>query len=422
MAVVEPGSVDIDSIQITTFNGGNPNEIKHLVNGIDIFESLDNYTLTCDIIVQEGIELLNYLPAGGEEKVTFKIKTPQNGKEIQYDFFVESITNIASNDMSNMKSYVLRCVTMDAMKNQKTMYTKRYRDLEYDAALKEVITNDLGSSKSLESPDKTKGFFDYTVNRVRPFQVVDLIAERSVSSKYKGSDYIFYEDNESYKFLTLEYLIETRKGKAKQFEYEYPTGERSKPVEDRLNHRNILKYEVFDQADSMNKIRLGAHRNKYVEFDILHGDYFLNQEYVNSTDHMSFKKTDSPYDTHSQAYNAFAEESPAYTRLLLKDSTRPEMQINQNMHLKNGFRHKIYTYGLNIRVYGDTNLLVGDLIHLKIPEISGTDDQKEQEIYSGNYLVRTIRHILNRSRDGSGNFEHFMVLDCRRPNLKRALG
>jgi hypothetical protein len=86
MAVVEPGSVDIDSIQITTFTGGNPHEIRHLINGIDIFESLDNYTLTCDIIVQEGIELLNYLPAGGEEKVTFKIKTPQNGKEIQYDF------------------------------------------------------------------------------------------------------------------------------------------------------------------------------------------------------------------------------------------------------------------------------------------------------------------------------------------------
>ena len=421
----DAGSVTIidKKIELTTFTGSNPQNIYHLVAGMDIYGSLDNYTLTADIFVSEGIELLNYLPAGGEEKIKFKIKTPDSGKTISYDFFVESITNLQSNDMSNLKSYVFRCVTMDAMKNSFLMYSKRYKDMEYDAALKEVIEKDLGSSKPVKTPDKTKGFFDYTVNRVRPYQTVDLITERAVSTKYKGSDYIFYEDNEAYNFCTIEHLIETRKGKAENFKFNYPTANKTEEIHLQVNHRNILKYEMLDQGDSMNKIKQGAFRNKYMEFDILHGDYFLNQEYVNSSDHEQFKKTDANYDVHSSAFNSYAEAEPAYTRLLLKDGTRPEMQFNQNMHWKNGFRRKVYQGGLNIRVYGDTNLLVGDLIEVKIPEISGlTVEPPDQLLYSGNFLVRTCRHLLNRRRDGSGAFEHFMVLDCRRPNLKRPLG
>jgi len=422
-SVKEPGSVEVESIKITTFTGGNPQEIKHLVVGMDIFESLDNYTITADIFVSEGIELLNFLPAGAEEKLTFTIKTPASGKLITYNFFVESITNIKSNDMSNLKSYVLRCITMDALNNTKTVYTKRYRDMEYDASLIEVIRQDLGSGKPLNTPDKTKGFFDYAVNRVRPFQVVDLICERSVSTKYKGSDYIFYEDNEAYNYCTIEWLIENRKPKAKSFEFIYPTSKLNDPVDKRINHRNILKYEIYDQGDDMNHVRQGAHKNKYLQFDILHGDYFKFKQYVNSSDHMQFKKTDKPFDVHSAAYNSHVETLPGFTRMLPTDSTRPQMQINDNMHLKQGFRRKAYQYGLNIRVYGDTNLLVGDLIHLKIPEISGlTVDPPDQEVYSGNYLVKTIRHLLDKRKDSSGEFEHFMVLDCRRPNLKRALG
>jgi len=420
---VDAGSVELDSIKITTFTGGNPQEISHLVTAVDIFESLDNYTIVCDIMVTEGIELMNFLPIGAEEKVTFKIKTPASGKEISYNFFVESITNMQSNDMSSLKSYVLRCVTMDAMKNSYSLFTKRYKDMEYVAALKEVVQKDLGSGKTIETPDGTNGFFDYTVNRTRPFQVIDLICERAVSKEHKGSDYIFYEDNEKYQFLTIEHLIETRKSKASQFEFEYPTGTGAEDVDKRVNHRNILKYEVFNQGDSMNKIKQGAHKNKYVEFDILHGDYFAKQEYVNSVDHKSFKNTDSSDDIHSSSFNSFAETSPSIVNLALKDGTRPEMRINQHMHYKAAFRQKIFAYGMNLRVYGDTNLMVGDCIDIKVPEITALSTAPDdQEVYSGIFLVKTIRHMLNKQKEGTGKFEHFMVLDCRRPNLKRSLG
>jgi hypothetical protein len=93
------------------------------------------------------------------------------------------------------------------------------------------------------------------------------------------------------------------------------------------------------------------------------------------------------------------------------------------MHFKTAFRQKIFAYGMNIRVYGDTNLMVGDLIKLNVPEITSLDvEPEDQEVYSGIFLVRAIRHMLEKQREGTGKFEHFMVLDCRRPNLKRSLG
>jgi len=133
--------------------------------------------------------------------------------------------------------------------------------------------------------------------------------------------------------------------------------------------------------------------------------------------------TDTTRDVGAVGGLPHCEAEPGFVRIALKDGTRPEMQINKNMHYKTGFRHKVFTYGMNIRVYGDTNLMVGDLIELKIPEITGTTvEPPEQETYSGNYIVRSIRHLIEKRKDGQGGFEHFMVLDCRRPNLKKALG
>lgn len=423
MEVHDPGSIKIidNEIIIKTFNGTNQQNIYHLVAAFDIYESLDNYTMTADFEVVEGTELLNYLPAAGEEMIELSIKTPDR-KTIRYEFFVESITNLQSNDMSNLKTYLLRCVTKDAMKNSYMVYTKRYRDMEYDSAAQEIIKKDLASSKSIEV-EKTKGFFDYTVNRVRPFQAMNLLTERSVSARNLSSEFIFYEDNEMYRFLTIENLIETRIGRAENFKYNYVVSNMAREFGQDENYRNILRYEVLDQGDSMNKIKLGAHKNRYVEFDILHGDYFKRKEYTNTVDYQKFKKTDGNYDVHSTAFNTFAETEPAYTRLLLKDSTRPEMFYNDNAHYKAGFREKIYHSGVRVRVYGDTELMVGDVITLDLPEITETtQERKLQPIHSGKFLVRQIRHLVNKHPNGSGRFEHFMILDCRRPNLKKAIG
>ena len=69
----DTGSVEIlnNEIWLAKFPDVDPLNIYNLVVAMDIFESLDSYTLQADVYISEGIELLNYLPAGGEEILEF---------------------------------------------------------------------------------------------------------------------------------------------------------------------------------------------------------------------------------------------------------------------------------------------------------------------------------------------------------------
>lgn len=409
--------VDSNSIMLYNFTGSTYENIYPLVQRIDIFESLMNYTLSADIYVSEGVELLNNFPMNGEEFIRFSIQTPSR-KKISYDFFVESITNLSVAENSMLRSYVLRCVTRDFLKNSHTLFSKRYTDLTYDVALQKVLKEDLGSGKNV-LVETTKGKFDYTVNNVRPFQVVDLIKERAVSGEQnKSSLFFFYEDNIQYNFVTLEKLITDRKSKAEHFKFYFDTSNRASNYEEVINVRNILSYTVSNQGSSIEKIRNGRMANQVREFDIFRGTYYDKYEYINQVDFRKFKETDEKTDFNSDAFNAQVTSSPGKSSLVFKDSTRPEMEHNKNICFKRPYQEKIAQYGLNIRVYGDTNLLVGDVIEINMPEISGvTQEPKVQTIYSGNYVIFTQNHSLIKAGD-DGKFKYYMNLDVRKPNLK----
>ena len=413
-----------NEIKLFNFNRSESEDIFHLVTEIDIYESLQNNTLCADIGISEGIELLNNFPMNGEEFVEFSIQTPER-KTITYSFFVESIEAIRSSDNSMIKSYVLRCVSEDYLTNSYKSLTKRYRDLGYDASVVLAVRQDLGSSKDIKI-ESTKGKFDYTVNNVRPFQVIDLIKERAVSAEgNKSSLFFFYEDNERYNFVTLEKLIEERKSKAEGeggFVFVYDTSNRASNFEKVINVRNILSYTTTNQGSSIQKVKSGRMANRIRQFDILHGVYYDKYEYNNLVDSSSYKKTDDDIDFNSDTFNSRVTSSPGQSAMVVKDGTRPEMEHNRQLHWKRPFQEKISQYGVTIRVYGDTNILVGDMVKLDIPEITGTTEPpKKQEIFSNNYIIFNQRQMLRKRPDG--RFSYFMTLDLRKPNLhKRGIG
>lgn len=411
------GLVNLDNVILSNIAGSEPKDISNIIQQIDIYESLNNYTLSADIYVAEGIELMNNFPLKGEEFVQFSIQT-QDRKKVKYNFFVESIKKVIPNENSMMKFYILRCVTEDFLKNSYTVFSKRYTDFGYGDAVKKVL-DDLGSNKKVLI-ESTKGKFDYVVNNVRPFQVIDLIKERSVSAENNLSSlFFFYEDHEQYNFVTFEKLITDRKPKAEHFQFFYDIVNQSSNLEKVINIRNILYYNVKTLGSSISKIQNGKMANQVRQFDILHGTYYDKYEYNNTNEYRNFKTTDQQVDFNSSAFNSLVTSTPGRIAMTVKDGTRPEMKHNENIPYKGPFREKLNQYALNIRVYGDTSLMVGDVIDVNMPEISGvTEEAKEQKVYSGNYVVFTLNHSIVREGD-DGRFHHYMNLDLRKPNLRR---
>ena len=411
-----------NEITLYTFNKGNKLNIRNLVKSFDIFESLDNYVVQADFYIAEGIELINEFPLGGEEIIELTIQTPTRDA-LTYEFFVESVQGMKSNDQSNLRMYKLRCVTKDFLKNSFTVFTRRYKDMNYDDALSQLITQDLSSSIPLITTESTKGKFDYIVNSVRPFQVVSLIKERAVSAEgNKSSAFVFYQDSKGYHFQTIEKLIQDRKGGASEKEFFYDTSNRNSPYDKVINVRNLLSYETTGQGSSINKVTRGAMRNQFREFDIHRGSYWLMNEYNNQSDQMIFKKTDDSFDFNSADYNSFTMEYPGITRMAVKDGTRPEMEHNKNLHYQRPFIERITQYTARIRAYGDTNLRVGDIIKVNLPEISGlTHEPQQNKIFSENYIVTNLKHRCEQRENFV--YEHFTVMDIAKPNqYGRSLG
>src|SRR6056300_1310261 len=270
-------------IWISPFGSSRVHNMYPQVQGIDIYESLDNFSLTADFFLEDGIELINNLPIAGEEEVELTIQTPSR-PSCTYKLFVESIQGMKTNDSSNIKKYKLRCVTKDFLKNSWNVYSKRYKDMNYDKAVTTILKNELVVSKEVVV-DPTKGKFDYVVNNIRPFQAVDLIKERAVSPTYKSSLWLFWEDWEKYYFKTFEAIIEERKGKAEDFVFTYDETNRQPEYGSPINVRNILAYETITQGASVDKVMTGLMRNQYREFDILRGTYYTMNEYNNTGQH-----------------------------------------------------------------------------------------------------------------------------------------
>jgi hypothetical protein len=417
MIAKDAGEVNIigEEINLYNFSKGKKLNIHNMVSRWELYESLDNHTITADFYMSEGIDLPSEFPMGGEEVIEIKIQTPSRDTCV-YEFFVESVVGMKTNTESNMRSYILRCTTKDFLSNAVKVYTKRYKDLLYHEALTECIQQDLGATTPLVTIESTKGKFDYVVNNKRPFQVVDVIKERAVSAEgNKSSVFVFYQDNKGYHFQTVEKLIEDRKGGADGKEFVYDTSNRIINYDEVINVRNILQYETVGQGSSVRKVMKGAMYNQVREFDLYRGTYFKKEEYINPGMHTMFKKTDDPNDFNSGDYNGFTTEMPGVTRMAIKDDTRPEMEHNANIHFARAFYERMFQYRVRCRVYGDTSIRVGDVIKLKLPIISGTTGSRPQgKVFSEKYIITNLKHV--GSKVDSGRFEHFMVFECAKPN------
>lgn len=413
-----------DQIILKSFDGTETLNIFNLVRSIDIYESLTNYTVSADIYIAEGIELINNFPLAGEERVSITFQTPSR-QSITYEFLVSKIDSQRSNDAGNLKSYVLRCVTEDLLINSFKTFSKRYKDKKYDEALIEVITQDLGTTVGAPDVEKTKGEFDFTVNNVRPFQVVDLLCERAISGEgNKSSIFFFYQDNQGYHFKTLEKLIKERKAGAEHLQFFYDTRNRVEDYEKGINVRNIIAYDTVTQGSSIEKVKSGAMRMRVHEFDIRTGEYYKKEEYINPSDNGGYEKLDGASDFNSSAFNGYVTEMPGIQSMVLKDSTRPEMKHNENIHLKRPFVDKLKNYTMRTRVYGDTTIRVGDVVTMNLPNITGAEgsegNEKNQEVYSGLYIIFNLKHRLDKRPNGG--FEHFMIFEMKKTNVLKDIG
>ena len=112
----------IESVYVTS-STGEVNNIKDLVTGISVYESLNSPYIKVEMDVVDAANFLELSPIIGQEKV--EISMIQNTVKIKKVFYIAGISNyIRANNQSSL--YTIKLITPEQMMNSLVLVSQAY--------------------------------------------------------------------------------------------------------------------------------------------------------------------------------------------------------------------------------------------------------------------------------------------------------
>lgn len=396
---IQAGDVEITSITIVKEDQQKQYDLLAQCTSIDIYEDASSPVIYAELGIADSIGLLQTLPIIGEEYVSITFRTPGTEEPASYLFRVREVMNKVVTENNKMITYTLKLVSAELMRNVKRLVTLTYEDT-IDNIVKRIIEDELETEKPYYV-DKTSGIEKGTITRMEPFKAIDFLRRRSVSNEYASSSFVFFESRDGYRFTTLEKMMHegaktVRAGTDKHFFFDTNRKDNIKAV----NIRNIIAYNQVTFADTITKVQNGGLTNEVNAFDIITGG-IRKVTYTNNIGQDQFKfASDNAASLNTSGFNRAHGKSSSVKKFIPVSSDKPSTQRAEKIAITAAYAQTISQNIVQIHIYGDTEIRIGDVISCTFPSaISADDVQTEARLDSGNYLVTKVRHmILNTDR------------------------
>lgn len=374
--------------------------------GIDIWEDMAKPTLYATIMIMDSIGMLETFPIIGEEVVEIEIQTPGLDKSTLFKLRCFEVTNVQKIDNGKGVTFVMRCVSEEHLYNATSPVSEGKTDI-ISNMVPYFLQNYLHTEKKFIS-DETKGIHTIVFPRLSPLESIDMLRQRAVSKEYPSSSYVFFENQAGFNFKTVEGLYKEglKNIGSRVFNAEQNTMANKEAQAN--SYRTLLDYQIINRSDSVKKAQEGVYKAVTKVFDTSKKTFELIEYQLKD----SFKDFETSVNKKmpntTDFINEFASGVPKQF-LTMKDTTRPEMYMEQAMAIKNSFAGLLNDDVTRILIHGDTGLKVGDVITLKLPQADGMTKRKKQDsLTSSEYLVIRLRHMLTPST----KVKHQIALDC----------
>lgn len=390
------GDLDYSNINLKSIDGQRALDISNQCLTMDIYESILSPIVKAELVVYDPLDLLQNFPIQGEEYVEFTFKTKTLEKDIKCKLIVVSVEQVMIDRSNRSKTYILRLTSEELYTAQKKLVQKKYKQ-DISKTIKDILTNEIKTKKQMFL-DPTKGIEDLTITHKKPFEAIDFLRRRAVSSKDKSSSYCFYESliHPGYYLRTLESIFRNGSSGVGDRQYKYFTNTSESILIS--NFRNILSYEHINLASTVNQIQRGGLNNRVTSLDIVTGKV-ENLDYKNE----EYQKIDrSGKDLHTSSFTSKYGDEIATQYFTAIDTSLPATDRHKKIGQIQGFVQNITSSLLHIHVYGDSATGVGDVINVTLPDATGASSSKEAPLVSGNYLVAKCRHLLS-----FGNYRNY---------------
>ena len=425
-------------------------DIKNLVQELNIYESIYKNALTGSVVIIDAQNLIAKLEIQGTERISFTLKTPGaiddrstiNASEATgHPFHVYKITDRKQVAPGTLL-YTLHFGSREFMRNLRTKVSQAY-DGRLDRAVHQIMFDENYLDSRKEMTYEPCGNSDKVViPNLRPFDAINMIAEKSLPEKSNGVGYYFYETTKGFHFRSWDNMISVngrhRRDTKQQFYY-MPLNITDPDIEDKINHeyKSVESYRFINNFHDVAANTVGGtYGHRVISYNLFdksfeQDDYHYHNDFVFSK---HSEHTDSQFDAEKYAIaESFVDEDDksvsdypesrvslqSTTRFLhnedkgavygldvLQDGKQTGKRIAQQAQVIQGT-------ALKLVVKGQSYLEAGDLIEFKLRSVDEKNtDGVEDPQYAGKYVITKIRHQINAEK-------YIMVLECAKDSVKQ---
>jgi len=427
------GDFILDGVLVVGSSGEKIN-IQNLVREINIYQSIDSPFMSGNMMVSDSEGVSELLPFLGQERLLFQIRTPSAKSSLNYNRYNAIIYNVETRFQTSdrMQSLVLNFTTLEHYKNIRTKISSSFNGT-ISQIVQKILTEDtlLGTKKRIHI-DITKNIRKYVIPNLNPFQTINLLKEEAVSLDEQAPHFLFYENPDGFHFRSLDSLLGSKRSLSVSHKHTYsasPPGGEDPPEK---SMTTILSWVVEDNTNHFLSTKLGMFGSTLYTHDIFN----------KNIQKFEFDYTKDSFDKR----NATDQDLPAFGSLVSQGiidvnekKTITEFP-NSKVYVHPSASDKLHSFGtdnnaeewlqesisrelereyftLKIDTYGNTDIMVGDVIDVVIPTnkpLTGSSGPEAVDnILSGRYLITSLNHVITPT-ENTHKMTMTIMKDCVR--------
>jgi hypothetical protein len=405
------GDIEVDKV-ILVSQKGETIDLAPITVEINVYQDLFEHYIQSDILISDSIAMLDSIGGfTGQEYIALFYRNNSEGEELKKHLFgIYDVSDRKRIDEKN-EAYVLNCVSTESYRASSRMVSRAFGGTAgnkisnmakividqyiYDNETKDAAGG-VGVTKTV-TIDDTAGLQRLVVPRMTADDTMDLFTREADNDNHIPL-YVFYENSLGFNFRDVNNLVQEEP--KERYVYVSTNVEDTEPTSETAvrDYQKIISYDVMRQTNSIKNIQEGLFRSRTINLDILKKS---KTEYV-----YEYSKEYDRFNTlQSQQIIGAASSDPVIYLMqsrtghdgccpLFEPENHLPKRINQNIARRKGYFLHIFNTALNVTIPGNTNLDVGDVVTLEIPNPTTLDDAdgKLDKYLSGNYLITKVRH------------------------------
>ena len=445
--VTQAGDIDLQEVVIIRSNGEEVNLVAGFIGELNLFEDIYRGGLYGNLLVMDAINLAQAITITGDEFIRLKLTTPSKDQKflIHKTFKIYSITDRIMLGDTGKQSYIMHFTSPEVFIDALSPIYKTFKYNSISTLANQVFKYMSVSRNGNDAPTKfniigeTANNMQFTSPGWRPMKILNWLASKALGAGYKNPGYLFYESNKAFYFANIEQLIDTAiKTKTIYNEYNYMANnitdsdsQSTYAVDLNSQYRKAIDLRVIETFNGLKNTQTGFLANRLYTFDVVrkthnvtdydHIDSWNDYKHLgqiqgraeplvatgNSSDGSGAIRSpigfNQVYMQHDQLYTGVKNNAVDNVEKILPQRTSTLAELNN--------------FKIELTVPGRTDIEVGYVVLLHYPDASPRNERdknlyKDDELYSGYYLVTAIRHKITYTR-------HVMVLELVKDSFTR---